>query len=296
MNGSQLPLNCRGSLRRLRHSCHQHVYSLLDAAAYVATAQLDLSDVEKAPDFTTLSFYKIFGFPDLGALIVRKGAGQILSRRRYLGGGTVDMVVNSSDPALAWHARKQASLHEILEDGTPPFHTILALDSALEVHKRLYRSMTRISQHTSYLIKLLYKETSALTYVNGESVCKIYRDTSSTYGDSRSQGPTISLNVKTGHGYWVGKSQCEQEAIAANIQLRTGGVCNPGGVASALDLSPVEMRENFAEGVRCGNDVDEIHGKPTGIIRVSLGAMSNLEDIRRFLKVLTTFAETHGEQ
>ena len=81
MNGRRLPLDWPGRLRRLRHSCHQHVYSLLDAAAYVATAQLDLSDVEKAPDFTTLSFYKIFGFPDLGALIVRKGAGQILSRR-----------------------------------------------------------------------------------------------------------------------------------------------------------------------------------------------------------------------
>ena len=102
--------------------------------------------------------------------------------------------------------------------------------------------------------------------------------------------------MKTNNGLWIGKTQFEQEAVTANIQLRTGGVCNPGGVASALALSPVEMRENFVEGVRCGNDVDEIHGKPTGIIRISLGSMSNLEDIRRFLGFLTRFAETQGGQ
>ena len=296
MNGRRLPLHWPGRLRRSRHPGHQNIYSLLDAAAYVATAQLDLSDVDTAPDLTALSFYKIFGFPNLGALIVRKAVGHVLSLRRYLGGGTVDMVVNSSNPEQAWHARKQSSLHEMLEDGSPPFHTILALDSALDIHKSLYGSMAKISQHTSYLIEILYKEIIALTYVDGKSVCKVYRDASSTHGDRKRQGPTVSFNVKTSGGRWIGKSQFEREAIAANIQLRTGGVCNPGGVASALDLSPLEMRESFAEGVRCGNDVDEMHGKPTGIIRVSLGAMSNLEDVRRFLKFLTTFASTHGGQ
>jgi molybdenum cofactor sulfurtransferase len=36
-----------------------------------------------------LSYYKIFGYPSgLGALLVRRGASQIL-RRKYFGGGTV---------------------------------------------------------------------------------------------------------------------------------------------------------------------------------------------------------------
>lgn len=37
------------------------------------------SDPDRAPDFTCLSLYKIFGFPDLGALVVRKQSGHIVS-------------------------------------------------------------------------------------------------------------------------------------------------------------------------------------------------------------------------
>jgi molybdenum cofactor sulfurtransferase len=60
----------------------------VDASAYASTTPLDLSDVNKAPDFITLSFYKIFGFPTgLGVLIVRKSLLPIL-RKSYFGGGT----------------------------------------------------------------------------------------------------------------------------------------------------------------------------------------------------------------
>ena len=63
-------------------------FTLLDAAAFVATNELDLS-VNPA-DFVTLSFYKIFGYPTgLGALLVRNEVGPIL-HTVYFGGGTVD--------------------------------------------------------------------------------------------------------------------------------------------------------------------------------------------------------------
>ena len=59
----------------------------LDAASYVGTSPLDLS--ENPVDFLTLSFYKIFGFPTgLGALMVRKDCARILEKS-YFGGGTV---------------------------------------------------------------------------------------------------------------------------------------------------------------------------------------------------------------
>ncbi|KAL8925379.1 MAG: hypothetical protein Q9172_002259 [Xanthocarpia lactea] len=72
MNGRRLPLDWAGRLRRSASKVNKEMYSLPDAAAFVATAQLDLSDPENAPDFTTPSFYKIFGFPDLGVSILRK--------------------------------------------------------------------------------------------------------------------------------------------------------------------------------------------------------------------------------
>ena len=106
MNGRRLPMEWPGRLRQASQLGRQNIYS-----PYVSTAQLDLSDPRAAPDFISLSFYKIFGFPDIGGLIVTKEAGHILTWRRYLGGGTVDMVVNDRDSARAWHARKQFALH-----------------------------------------------------------------------------------------------------------------------------------------------------------------------------------------
>ncbi len=280
MTGHRSPLSWPGRLRKSTLAGHQNIYTLLDAAAYVSTAQLDLSDADMAPDFTALSFYKIFGFPDLGALIVRKAAGQILTKRRYFGGGTVDMVISMGS---SWHAKKDQELHEQLEDGTLPFHNIIALGTAIGVHERLYGSMTRVSGHTCYLAKVMYEKLSSFRHANGSPVCEMYKDPTSQYGDSKSQAPTIAFNVRNSQGGWVGKSAFEALAIAHNIQLRTGGVCNPGGIASSLKLRPWELRRNYSDGVRCGNEHDMVGGKPTGIIRVSFGAMSSLKDIKTFM-------------
>ena len=101
---------------RIRRSFHKAAtYTLLDAAALASTAPLDLSDPATAPDFVALSFYKIFGFPNIGALIVRKNSQHVLQNRRYFGGGTVDMIISIND---TWHAKKDTSIHERLEDGT----------------------------------------------------------------------------------------------------------------------------------------------------------------------------------
>lgn len=280
LDGRRLPLAWPGRLRKSEHPRLWNIYTLLDASSYVSTAQLDLSDLECAPDFTVLSFYKIFGFPDLGALIVRREAGHMLRRRRYFGGGTVDMVISLSS---AWHAKKEESLHDQLEDGTLPFHNIIALGCALDVHERLYGSMDAVSQHTSHLAGVLHHELSSLRHANGGRVCEIYKDPNSTYGDSKTQGPIVAFNVRNSQGAWVGKSKVEAQAIEYNIHLRTGGACNPGGIATALDLEPWEMRRNFAEGMRCGDDLDVISGKPTGVIRVSLGAMSTPRDVATFV-------------
>ncbi|KAK9364700.1 pyridoxal phosphate-dependent transferase [Lipomyces kononenkoae] len=281
MNGHRLPLDWAHRIRKSSHAAHQKMYILLDAAAYVTTCQLDLSDVESAPDFIALSFYKIFGFPDLGALIVRKSASDILRCRRYFGGGTVEMVTTIE---TAWHAKKQQTLHDQLEDGTLPFHSIIALGHAFHIHEELYGSMDNISRHTCSLALDLYNRLISLRHGNGQPVCEIYKDPNSQYGNSKTQGPTIALNIRNAQGGWIGKSEVETLAIARNIHLRTGGVCNPGGIATFCHLDYWEMRRNFCEGVRCGNDIDVLGGKPTGIVRISLGAMSSQEDVNKFVK------------
>ena len=289
MNGRRLPLDWGSKIKSIMDQSHTRVYTLLDAAAFVATAPLNLGDCKVAPDFVALSFYKIFGQPDLGALLVRKDAGHVLRSRRYFGGGTVDMVINGQQP---WHAIKETSLHEALEDGTPAFHNMVALGIAFDVHEKLFGSMENVSQHTSSLAKDLYQRMSSLAHANGKAVCQLHKGVKATYGDSRSQGPTIAFNIQNSSGAWIGKSDFEALAVVNNIQLRTGGVCNPGGIAQALHLSPKEMKANYKQGLRCGNEVDTMNGKPTGIIRVSFGAMSSTKDITNFVNFLHMFVDT----
>ncbi|KAF2876836.1 pyridoxal phosphate-dependent transferase [Massariosphaeria phaeospora] len=283
MNGRRLPLDWT---RRIRSNKKGAVYTLLDAAALVSTSPLDLSDVRTAPDFTVLSLYKMFGFPDLGALIIRQDSGSAFDKRRYFGGGTVEMVVCVKEQ---WHVKKSDTLHERLEDGTLPIHSILALDSAMSIHEELFGSLEQVSKHTTFLTTKLHQGLLSLQHGNGLNVCEVYSDTASTYGNPTTQGPIVAFNIRNPHGGWVSNAEVDKLAAVRNFQLRTGGLCNPGGVASSLGLAPWEMKENFSAGQRCGNDNDIKCAKPTGMIRASLGAMSTLKDVTSFVDFLGEF-------
>ena len=281
---------------RIRKSFHKAAtYTLLDAAALASTAPLDLSDTAQAPDFVALSFYKIFGFPNIGALIVRKDSAHVLQSRKYFGGGTVDMIITIQD---TWHAKKEGSLHDRLEDGTLPFHSIFALDHAMTVHERLYgpNPMKFISLHTAQLGKMLYDGLSGLKHSNGVSVCRIYKDDAAVYGDASLQGATIAFNVVRADGNMVGYEDVEEAADERQIFVRSGSLCNPGGMATYLQWSPPEMRAAYAAGHRCTNPTQIMMGKATGVVRVSLGAMSSASDVRTLVRFLEdVYQEKEGQ-
>lgn len=286
MNGRRLPVRWCQQVRHAAKEVGGTVFTLLDAASLVSTSPLDLGDASAAPDFTALSFYKIFGFPDLGALIVRKDVAHIFDRRRFFGGGTVGMVTTLG---LQWHAKKDTSIHDRVEDGTLPFHSIIALDSAFETHERLYGSMANISSHTRFLAKRLYDRLSSLTHSNGVKVCEIYKSPSSDYADPSTQGPIIPFSLRNSSGEWIGKSEVEKLAAVKNIQIRSGTLCNPGGTAASLGWTGAEQRRHYSSGLRCGDDHDIMDGRPTGILRVSLGAMTSLGDVDTFVKFIEEF-------
>ncbi|KAL3450299.1 molybdenum cofactor sulfurase [Aspergillus insuetus] len=285
MNGRRFPVGWCEQIRERQNAAKQDVYILFDAASLVSTSPLDLSDAAAAPDFTVLSFYKIFGFPDLGALIVRKSAGHVFDKRKFFGGGTVDMVLTKED---AWHAKKQ-SIHESLEDGTLPFHNIIALGSAFETHSRLYGSMDNVSSHTRFLAKQLYQRMTAMKHYNGAKACELYMSPNSDYSDLSTQGPIIAFNLRSSSKMWVGKSEVERLASVKNIQIRSGTLCNPGGTAMRLGWTGADMLRHFSAGMRCGDDNDIMDERPTGILRVSLGAMSSQKDIDTFMAFLEEF-------
>lgn len=287
MTGRRLPLSSwTGRLRKSPLSSHQNTYSLLDAAALATNCLIDFNDPDSAPDFTAISFYKIFGFPDLGALIVRRSSAHILSWRRYFGGGTVS-ALTVFPPTVQ---RKDTSIHDALEDGTLPFHNIIALGCAMRVHKRLYGSMKMISQHTSFLAQRLYQRMAKLHHSNSRPLCIIYNDQHgcSPYNDPKTQGATVAFNILDEHGKYIGHSMVESLANEKQIYLRSGGLCNPGGIASHLRVEPWQFKRAWSSGYRCGQsgDLEVIQGKPMGVVRASLGAMTTIADIDTFLAFL----------
>ena len=83
---------------------------LLDAAAFVPTSRLDLS-IHK-PDFVSMSFYKMFGYPTgIGCLLVRKDKFQKLRKPAYAGG-----TITLSSAGYDSYFLKQD--HEKFENGT----------------------------------------------------------------------------------------------------------------------------------------------------------------------------------
>lgn len=189
-------------------------------------------DVGQAPDFTVLSLYKIFGFPDLGVVVVRKASGHILALRKYFGGGTVTMVSTLDN----WHQSKALqpshTLHDGLEDGTLPFHSILALGEAIDVHAKLYGSMKRVSAHTAYLVARLRNGLSELRHENGSPLCRTYCDGGIGLPEPAKQGPVIAFNVLRADGWFVPYSDVDKAAIKAGIYIRSGGRQSPGAISN----------------------------------------------------------------
>lgn len=290
MDGRRYPLDWAHRFRAVDRPSDALRYTLLDAAALAATSPLDLSEPELAADFTVLSFTKIFGFPDLGAVIVRRKAEPAFAFRRYFGGGTVETVVTNKEQ---WHAPKSHHLHERLEDGTLPVHSIIALDIAMRTHRDLFGSMSDVASHISYLSQRLDRGLRGLHHCNGMPVCEIYSPVTST-STKTGAGPVIAFNLRNQAGAWISLAEVEKLASLKNFHIRTGGVCNPGGIASALDLQPWEIKRNFSAGFRCGSDNDIIAGKPTGIIRASLGAMSTGADVDAFIAFIAEFYREQG--
>ncbi|CAG8532478.1 14071_t:CDS:2 [Funneliformis mosseae] len=236
---------------------------LLDAAAYISSSLLSLSEVDTSPDFITISFYKMFGYPTgLGALIVKSELEPIL-RKRYFGGGTLDSIAYDRP----WQKFRK-SLHERYEDGTINFLDIIALDHAFDASERLFNNFNFIKSHVTSLMIYLSRNMKSLQHYNGRSVCVVYSN--NDFSDNTFQGPVFSFNVKRADGSWVGYLELERLASVNGIHIRSGILCNPGSVARWIKLYPENIIDSFASGKTCHDEQDMWDGKPAGAVRISV--------------------------
>ncbi|PRP81901.1 hypothetical protein PROFUN_10609 [Planoprotostelium fungivorum] len=273
-SGKQLPLQWINDIHDSDERGKTKV--LLDAAALCSHSVVDL---EKYPaDFVVLSFYKIFGYPTgCGALIVKRDSARLLDKI-YFGGGTVAASLSN----VRFHKFRE-DISSRFEDGSISFLSIISLRYGFDFISLNFGSITQIERHTLALVNHMYRRLSDLQHDNGTPVVRFYGDLRIEGGKLSQQGPVLAFNLQRANGEVVGFNEVNQMATLEDIHLRTGCFCNPGACHKYLGLSHEEVMENIEAGHVCWDDKDIIRGKPTGAIRVSIGAPTLLREVETFI-------------
>lgn len=249
---------------------------LLDAAAFVPTNQLDLSRWH--PDFVTISFYKIFGYPTgVGCLLVRKSAAQKLRRPWYAGGTLTFSSVLANDHYLAPGPAG-------FEDGTVNYLSLPAVAIGLNWINAIGIPLihTRVMCLTGWLIDQLL----TLRHPNGRPLIRLYGPPNT---DRR--GSTIQVNFLDHQGQLIDCYHVEQMANKRRISLRAGCHCNPGAREIALGFKQDELAACFRDknSLTYEQFLHVIDGKMTGALRASIGLATNFADVYTYLHFAHSF-------
>ncbi|OEK00290.1 hypothetical protein BFP97_01630 [Roseivirga sp. 4D4] len=248
---------------------------LLDAAAFVPSDELDLQVYQ--PEFVSLSFYKIFGYPTgLGALLIKKTAYDKLQKPSFAG-GTITIVSVQGD---GHYLEKQAAR---FEEGTVNYLDIPAIKFGLEYIEAIGISniKNRVNSLTGYLVDKLTR----LRHANGKPLIEIYGPR-----NMKGRGGTIALNFFDPDGVMHDFLSLEQQAFERNISIRTGCFCNPGIDETNHQLKADKLKAYFnKEGQKDYFDLIEFIGQKRGAVRVSIGYVTNFNDLETFLLFCKTF-------
>jgi selenocysteine lyase/cysteine desulfurase len=253
---------------------HQHGWDvLLDAAAFVPTSQLDLSQVK--PDFVPISFYKMFGYPTgLGALIARKEALAKL-HRPWFAGGTITVASVQGDKFY------MADGASAFEDGTIDYLNIPAIEIGLKHIESIGYDV--IHERVRALTGWLLDNLTQLKHSNGAALVRVYGPTT-----SEGRGGAVTVNFYDRDGQLIHHHLVEQQANESSISLRTGCFCNPGAGEVAMGVSRVELDVCFTRpGHEARLSQDDFRlcfdGKSMGGVRISVGMVTNFRDVQGFL-------------
>jgi selenocysteine lyase/cysteine desulfurase len=261
---------------------------LLDAAAYVPTNRLDLSTVK--PDFASVSFYKMFGYPTgVGCLLLRRDVTDGM-RRPWFAGGTVMLArACRTECETEMGFAMQTGAAEF-EDGTPNFLMIPAVKLGLEYMTGV--GIDRIHNHVLRLTEKLLNGVISMRHANGERLVHVYGPE-----DLQCRGGTLAMNLFDPSGAAIHPRLVEAQASENGISVRTGCHCNPGAGQTALHIPDEELEELFRGRDTMGRDRFHLvaGGFRQGAVRVSLGIASNEADVGAFIELIGRFLDVSAE-
>ena len=252
-------------------------YVLLDAAAFVPTNRLDLSSSCK-PDFVSLSFYKIFGYPTgIGALLMRKRVLPIM-RKPWFAGGTIKFVSTSNT-----EGHLLAADHEAFEDGTVNYLGLPAVSNGLKFMENL--GMEAVCSHIAALTHDLIDGLKGLKHSSGVPLLRFLGP-----DNVDRRGGTIALDLFDKDGHLVDPRLVEQLANDAKISIRSGCFCNPGDSEMVFPDAWNQIRRVLVD------TGDPLMARERGLhvagaLRFSVGIATSEGDIEKLLTFLLRFKD-----
>ncbi len=276
--------NFSGVQHSLEWIAYAHVKGwdvLLDAAAFVPTNRLDLSRWH--PDFVSLSFYKMFGYPTgIGCLLMRREVAKKL-RRPWFAGGTITVASVAGD--VYYLQEGEAAF----EDGTVDYLGLPAITIGLQHMLRV--GIDAIHARVHALTEWLIDRLLNLRHSNGAPVIHLYGPPN---GEAR--GGTVAFNFYDPQGRLFDYRVVEERAASFYISLRTGCFCNPGAGEQAHGLTEIDLSECFEghEHMTFDDFVRMMSGKvgdAVGAVRVSLGIATTFDDVYLFVRFVESFRD-----
>jgi molybdenum cofactor sulfurtransferase len=252
---------------------------LLDAAAFVPTNRLDLAAVQ--PDFVSVSFYKMFGYPTgVGALLIRRSVFAKL-KRPWFAGGTINFA------SVQGQAHVLSPNEAAFEDGTLNYLSIPAVEIGLRHLQSI--GLEVIAERVRCLTGWLLDELLALRHSNGRAMVRIYGPAT-----TENRGGTVTFNLYDPQGHLLDYRRVEELAGEQGISLRTGCFCNPGAGEMAEGLTEEDMQVGLAMGPEINllsfvQLMQDRNHKSAGSIRASIGLATNFSDVWRFLRFIAGF-------
>ena len=242
---------------------------LLDAAAFVPTSKLDLRKYK--PNYVSISFYKIFGYPTgLGCLLVHKSSFQKL-QKKWFAGGTVSLAAATAP----FHFL--IDNHERFENGTLNYLDIPALKVGIEFIEAI--GMTKINERVQSLMDYLVTELKDLQHSNGNKQLDIFGPAT-----RKKTGGTAIMCFLNPDGKKIPFEKIDDMANQKGISIRSGCFCNPG-LDETTNCITVEEITKYFTSRESGNYYDMIDylQKMRGATRVSVGIATTISDLNAYI-------------
>ena len=267
---------------------HKHGWDvLLDAAAMAPTNVINMANIGK-PEFMSVSFYKIFGYPTgIGCLVAKKAALEKLTRPSFAG-GTVRYTGVSSNTIV--HLPYHSDRHENYEEGTINFQATAAVAAGVRYMQNVI-GMAQLERHVKYFSAWTEMKLRSMNWDNGKPL--VYIPPNRCSDDTR--GHALPVVFLARDGKLLHHKIVENALATQGIAVRTGCFCNPGSTqqlmidhADIVENGWDEFIDKHASNLESEGRLDEMvaNASSLGFVRISFGAPTNMRDIETLLTCL----------